>query len=168
PIDLSQRPILEGELVSVSVQFEAPAYSYLIALNPNGKDQLYLPPGQSQPRSPSAEVRFDDFGFPLTDGPGLQAFVVVASRQPLPPYETWPGTDGLRQRWKPVAADDLQGVWEYKDGQVRRLSSGARGPLAKRPGAESLAPLRDVCDYLRKLPDVETVQAIAFPVRPKG
>jgi serine/threonine protein kinase len=158
----------EDDKVRVSAQLDAPAFSYLIALNPDGKDQLYLPSDLTQPRPPSAEIRFDQCDFRLSDGPGLQAFVVVASRRPLPPYETWPGTDGLRQRWKHVAADDVQGVWEYKDGQLHHLLSGSRGPLEKRPEAESLAPFQEVCDYLRQLPDVEAVQAIAFPVRPKG
>ena len=167
-IHLSQGPIREGQRVSVSARLEAPAYSYLIALNPDGKDQLYLPRELSQPRPPSTDIRFEGFLFPLTDGPGLQAFVVVASRRALPPYENWPGTHGLRQRWRHVAADDVQGVWEYTDGQVRPVSSGARGPLERRPGAEILAPFREVCDYLRQHPDVEVVQAIAFPVRPKG
>jgi hypothetical protein len=160
--------IRESDKVVVSAQFDAPAYSHLIALNPDGKDQLYLPPEMGQPRPASAEIGFDEFDFPLTDGSGLQAFVVVASRRPLPPYEQWPGRDGLRQRWKHVAADDVYDVWEYKDGQLKRLPSGARSPLEKHPGVESLAPFRNVCDYLRQLPDIEAVQAIAFPVRPKS
>jgi serine/threonine protein kinase len=159
--------IRECDEVDVSAQLAAPAYSYLIALNPDGKDQLCHPSDQSKVPPQSTKIPFDDF-FRLTDGPGLQAFVVVASRRPLPPYEQWPARDGLRQRWRHVAADDVDDGWEYKDGQVKRLSSGARGMLVKRPGAESLALFRGICDYLQKLPDIEVVQAIAFPVRPKG
>jgi serine/threonine protein kinase len=158
----------EDDRVEVSAQLDSPGYSYLIALNPDGKDQLWYPSDASRAPSQSAEIDPGQDRFCLTDGPGLQAFVAVASRRELPPYQAWPGTDGLRQRWKHVAADDVDGVWEYKDGQLKHISSGARGPREKPPGAEAIAPFREVCEYLRKLPDVAAVQAIAFPVRPKG
>jgi serine/threonine protein kinase len=158
----------EDDRVEVLARLDAPAYSYLIALNPDGKDQLWHPEDASIAPSQAVEIGPGQDRFCLTDGPGLQAFVAVASRRPLPPYEAWSATAGLRQRWKHVAADDVGGVWEYKDGQLKHISSSSRGTREKLPGAEAVAPFREVCDYLRKLPDVAAVQAIAFPVRPKG
>ncbi len=103
----------------------------------------------------------------MTDGPGLQAFVVVSSRTPLPPFADWTAAAGLRQRWGHVAADHLEGVWGFEDGVVARLSSVPRGDLRHRPDPEELAPFRAVREYLEKLPNVEAVRGIAFPVRLK-
>jgi serine/threonine protein kinase len=166
PICLSSRTILEGDDVRVSAELDAPAYCYLIALNPDGKVQLCLPPNDSEPPGQAAEIRFEESTyFPLTDGPGLQAFVVLASPRPLPAYAQWSGSGWLKRRWQHVAADDVDGVWRH-DGRVPTLvSSVPRGPLRKRPGPP--APFDEACKYLAMLPEVETIQAIAFPVRPK-
>jgi hypothetical protein len=80
------------DLVRVQVAFSRPAYSYLIALNPNGTIQLCVPVGGIVPSLPRRELDFPEYPadyFGLTDGVGLQAFVVVASDRPLPAYESW-------------------------------------------------------------------------------
>ena len=48
------------------------------------------------------------------------------------------------------------------------VSRVSRGELRERSGATPPAPFREVCEYLATLPDIEAIQAIAFPVRPKG
>ena len=99
----------------MSARLDAPAYSYLIALNPNGAVQLWDPPEESDPPSRSAKLSFGpSVNFGLTDGAGLQAFVVVASRKPLPPFAQWNGRDGLRQHWGHVAPDEISGILDAR------------------------------------------------------
>jgi serine/threonine protein kinase len=164
----STEPFVEDDRVRVSAQLSAPAYAYLIALNPDGKDQLCrLPSDVKKPPSLLREIQLGESTyFRLTDGSGLQAFVVVASRKELPPYEKWEGRGVLRQCWRHVATDNIHGIWEFKDGKVNLISRASRGPLEKRPDVGP-APFQDVCDELKKLPDVEAIRAIAFPIRPK-
>ena len=84
---LASDPPRLKDLVRVKVTLSRPAYSYLIALNPNGTIQLFAPIGGIVPNSPRPELDFpEDPGnyFALTDGVGLQAFVVVASDRSLP------------------------------------------------------------------------------------
>ncbi len=167
PIGLSARAILVDDDVRVSVQLAAPAYCYLIALESDGDVQPCHPTAADEPPRPSAEIHFPPGAstfFGLTDGPGLQAFAVVTSRQPLPPYEKWIGRDGLKARWKPVAAD---GAWRYDDRGFTRIAGVPRGELRERSGSGPPAPFRAVCEYLEELPGVDAIQAIAFPVRSK-
>src|SRR5262249_25971592 len=99
----------------------------------------------------------------LAGEPGLQAFAVVASRQPLPSYETWGRGAELRRLWKPVQA---QVGWRFDGRRFDPILQVQRGELKKRPGPPG--PFREVCEYLATLPEVEAIQAISFPVRPMG
>ena len=165
PIGLSTQPILFDDDVRISARLDVPAYCYLIALNPDGKVQRCHPSGASEPPSPLAEIDYppDELSyFPLTDASGLQAFVLVASRKRLPPYAQWKGIDGLARLWKPATGDR---VWRYDGRRFEPISSLPRGEPRKRSGPP--APFQEVCKYLAGLPEVETVQAIAFPVRKK-
>ena len=87
----------------------------MIALNPDGKDQLFFPedPRTPPPARTQIDAPADSFiGFGLTDGVGLQGVVLVASRQPLPAYAEW--VKGLASLpWKP---DPSTGVWRF-DGE---------------------------------------------------
>src|SRR5262249_22766410 len=87
-IGVTSEPILFDDDVRVHAQLSVPAYCYLIALNPDGKVQLCEP---STPTEAPAQTDRLDYPqgtvyFPLTDGVGLQAFVLLVSRQPLPPF----------------------------------------------------------------------------------
>jgi serine/threonine protein kinase len=165
PIGLSTQPILLDDDVRVSARFDAPAYCYLIALNPDGEVQPCHPDGASVQPSPTWEIAYPSGElsyFPLTDAPGLQAFVLLASRTQLPPYAQWKGIDGLSRLWRHDTGDR---VWRYDGRRFEPISSLPRGEPRKRSGPPS--PFQEVCKYLAGLPEVETVQAIAFPVRPK-
>ena len=110
---LASDPPRLKDLVRVQVTFSRPAYSYLIALNPDGTIQLCIPAGGIVPSSPRHELDFpedpDDY-FALTDGVGLQAFVVVASDRSLPAYESWKTQVPGGLAWSPV---DREGLWTY-------------------------------------------------------
>jgi hypothetical protein len=167
PIGLSAQPVFVDDDVRVSARLDAPAYCYLIALDPDGTVEPCWPPGGAAPPR-SSGLRFPpgekDF-FGLTDGPGVQAFVLVAARRALPPHGLWKGSDGLRRRWKPAVAD---GIWAYDGRGFTLVSSVSRGEVRERSGAAPPAPFREVCEYLEDLDEVEAVQALAFPVRPKA
>ncbi len=158
-------PIVQGDKILVTARLDTSLYCYVIALAPDGKDYHCFPPGIGDSPVQTAEIDSDHL-YPLTDGSGLHAFVVVASRNPLPPFKEWQGRAGLRLHWKHVAADEVRGVWEYSDGRVRRPRSASRGDLEKLPQLGP-APFREVCDYLAKRPEFVAIRAIAFAVEPK-
>ena len=155
---------LDAEM-RISARLDAPAHGYLIAMDPDGRVQLCHPgEGELPPRS--EEIRFrDGQSYVLTGRTGLQAFVVVALREPLPPFETWPGNAGLRRLWRPC---DAAHAWSYDGRRFDTISAVPRGELRDRSGPDVPAPFREVCEYLAALPGIEAVRAIAFPVRPKG
>jgi hypothetical protein len=154
------------DLVRVSATLSRPAYAYLIALNADGKDQLCLPAGGRSPGPPRRELDFpedpkDYFG--LTDGAGVQAFVLVASDRPLPAYEAWKSQLPGGLAWSPPVGDTL---WTY-DGppasDPARRRGRVRGEIVRRQAApEALVSL---CDRLRQSPGVAAVHAVAFPVK---
>ena len=123
-----------GDDVQVSAKLDAPAYVYVIALNPDGKDMLCLPAHESKPPSLAREISFGELAFPLNDGSGQQAFVVLASRNPLPVYDDWKqGKEGkaVLGRWRPVAADNAPGVWEFNDGETQPPVARLAGPTGE-------------------------------------
>jgi hypothetical protein len=156
-----------NDLVKVRITLSRPAYTYLIALNPDGEDQLCVP---EEGRSPDAPLRLFDFPeqgkyFHLTDGVGVQAFVLVASDRPLPAYEAWKSQIPGGLAWSPpVGASDA--VWTY-DGLTidpARGRSKFRGDIVRRETAPEV--LVNLCDRLRRSPEISAVHAVAFPVKP--
>jgi hypothetical protein len=160
----------EKDLVRVSARLDRPAYCYVIAFTPDGHDQLYYPPDRDVPPPKSAEIDYpgDEGSYlPLTEGAGLQAFVVVASNEPLPPYERWRA--GLGDiPWRPTQAD---GVWR-SDGRglelamagTARSRSPDRGGPTEQP--QPPTPLSQLHRFLTTRPGVAAVRTLAFPVKP--
>jgi serine/threonine protein kinase len=147
--------------VRVSARLSAPGYCYLIALNPDGSIQLCSTAKAGVAPSPTDEIVYPpdiDKYYGLTDGTGLQAFVLVASRVPLPPFDTWPARAGLT--WAAAAPGE---AWRYDGHDFTPLGERTRG--IERPVATAApAPFAAVCRYLSRLKDVDAVQATAFPV----
>ena len=148
--------------VRVEARLNAPAYCYLIALNPDGSTQPcpksagHAAPGRTAAIVYPAEA--DDY-YGLTDGTGLQAFVLVASRRPLPPFDSWPARAGLP--WTAAVAGE---AWRYDGRDFAPLDDSVRG--TERRVFPAPAPFAATCRYLSRLPGVDAVQAIAFPVLP--
>ncbi len=146
--------------VRVQVQLSIPAHCFLIALNPNGTIQLCYP--QSPEVAPVATSTIDYpsdplTGFGLTDGAGTQAFVLVASAQPLPAYREWTRKLGDLS-WKPAP---IENVWQYNG-----RSFGRDTPRGEVRLLSDLPPsLEAACRALRAGPGVEAIQALAFPVQ---
>jgi serine/threonine protein kinase len=148
--------------VRFHVHLSAPAYCYLIALNPDGKDQLCQPQDETirPPRAQALAYPADaDVYFGLTDGAGVQAFVLLASRRPLPTYADWKATTGPLP-WRREQAD---GVWQFDGTRFRRLDV-SRGEERVRGGPPAV--LEELGTFLRARPEADAVAAVAFPVKP--
>ena len=151
--------------IKIKYRLSAPAYCYLIALNPDGSVDLCPKDQADKEPKPTSEIVYPaeaDVRYGLTDGAGLQAFVLVASRRPLPAFAAWPARSDLP--WKPVSAE---GVWRFDGRELARLGDGRRG-TERRVSSAAPAPLAAVCDYLSRCPGVDAVQATAFPVLAEG
>ncbi len=166
-------PVRVGDDVRVEVQFSEPVYVYLLALNTDGSVQLGLPESEAEPPPPTDRLvlypNWVDY-FTLTEGPGVQAFVAVASRQPLPAYSDWrPGPAALN--WGHTEA---AGVWRY-DGQqfTPDLPSGSGATTGQGDGMRGTKtrrvpePFEAACRFLRDRTGVDAVEAVAFRVLPK-
>jgi hypothetical protein len=112
----------------------------LIALNPNGTFQ-YCPSALERTAPPlTDEIVYPSPGsgdlYGLTDGAGLQAFVLLASRRPLPAFAQWPARTGLI--WKATTAEE---IWKF-DGQDFTSLRYLRRGTERRPVEDAPPPLR--------------------------
>jgi serine/threonine protein kinase len=161
-IGVLSRAVRFDDNVRVRARLSAPGYCYLIALNPDGSVQLCPKAQENTPPSVQSEIVYpaDPEGYyGLTEGTGLHAFVVVASRKPLPAFDSWPARTGL-----PWNSTSSGGAWRF-DGQ-HFVYLGSPDRSERRIPATAPAPFADVCRYLSELPEVHMVQAMAFPVLP--
>jgi CHAT domain len=165
---LARDPPLFKDLLRIQATLSPPAYSYLIALNPNGTIQLCATAGGAVPSTPRGKLIFpdnpDDY-FGLTDGVGLQAFVVVAFDHSLPAYESWKAQVPGGLAWSSV---DREGFWTYDSAELseaKRVRGELRGDILRRESASEV--LIDLCDRIRRSPGVTLVRAVAFPVKPE-
>jgi hypothetical protein len=155
-----------NDLLRVRVSLSRPAYGYLIALNPNGKDELCRTAGGR-----SSDARWREFDFPedpkdyfgLTDGAGVQAFVLVASDRPLPEYDAWKSQVPSGLSWSPPDGDALWTDGDPPPADPSRRRGQLRGEIIRRRAAPD--GLVGLCDRLRKSPGVAAVRAVAFPVK---
>jgi hypothetical protein len=151
-----------NERVGVEAVLSEPAYVYLIAFNPAPKPEArqQLVPRAEADRPPEKRDELDRQTLRLNDGEGLQAFAVLASRQPLPAYADWqkqhpvpwertPATSGVVWR---AAGGPVEGF--YEDG-FDRATEEAKGDKAV---------IRDLARQLRAIPGVEAVAVISFAV----
>jgi tRNA A-37 threonylcarbamoyl transferase component Bud32 len=153
------------DMVRVSARLSRPAYCYLIAFNPDGQDQLCYPNDANTPPTRLMRLNYPldpENGFRLNDGTGLQAFVLIVTRQRLPSFAQWQSTFGTLP-WQQIHA---AGVWS-SDGEGQLQAHGIeRGTIEHMVRARPLlAPFEHVCQSLKNRPGIETIQAWAFPVK---
>src|SRR5262249_55725879 len=109
------RDVREKDSVRFEIELNERAYCYLIAFNPGG-DKLEQPLYPDEGEIPQATDRLDlplaeDDSFGLTDGPGLQAFVLVAAPEPLPAYDVW--KQNRTPIWGKMRPPNAWGIWQY-------------------------------------------------------
>jgi serine/threonine protein kinase len=166
-VGVTARDIWQNDSIQILAQFSKPAYCYLVAFNPDGREQLCLPskpdddpaPDLIPPRTkelcyPTSPER----GFSLDDGPGMQAFVLLASAQPLPAYARWQREVGVAP-WQKAQGN---GIWRFdgkdfepgnKRGKVREMNT-----LPK--------PLVELYRFFQNSTRIEAFRVISFPVKP--
>jgi hypothetical protein len=152
--------ILRGEL-------SEPAYCYLIAYRPNGTEELCFPERESEPPALTDQPGYgsvtDNVAYNLTEGVGLEVFMLVVSRKRLPAYTAWRTARGASP-WRSTPA--LPGlVWRY-DGEeltycTEAMAAGQRGKGRDIQGGGLVGQL---AAWLRQAPDIDTVAGLGFPV----
>jgi len=158
--------------VTVRAEVSEPAHSFLIALRPDGTDELcdpdnedLPPPLKQQPLYPPPAK--SDERYRLSEGAGLYAFALVVSRQPLPPYREWKKQHGPMP-WAAKLPYEPGVVWRDDDQGLQPLladdPAGTRGKGVKARG--SGGPVATLARWLRGLPGVDAVTLEAFPVEP--
>jgi Protein kinase domain len=174
-----------GDDVRIEADFNEPLYAYLIAFNADGKEQLLLPATQRRQYQTDEEampeamrslvfphpgrVNFTEGNKPAVwilndeEKGGTQAFVVVASRKPLPSYAEWKRMRG-EAKW--VRDPKCIGVWGYGEGKLFTMLAGQRQDRGKEGVEKGVPALEALCGSLTK-GQVEAVNALAFQVKPK-
>jgi serine/threonine protein kinase len=149
------------DAVRVHVELNNPAYCFLIAFNPDATEQpcpadSAAPPGQTTSFVYPRGNRYFNVG----SDSGLQVFVLVVSRAPLPGYRDW-RRQACAAPWpKETAAAPAEGVWEYNG----RWVAGVRGQEEERSGP--LEALTALCRFFEtSFPGVDAVRLLAFPVK---
>lgn len=152
-----------NDRVEPTAELSEPAYAYLLAFNPADKPDALeqFIPADAADRSPEkGELLDPGKRIRLDDGEGLQAFAVVASRQPLPPYNEWRKRRGPAPWTRTGATTDM--VWRADgtrvDEQRRTVTRGFEEKAGDRLAVERLAR------WLKEQPGIDAVAVAAFAV----
>jgi serine/threonine protein kinase len=154
--------------VKVHVILSKPAYFYLIAYLPNGKDALCFPknpdeepPLQTELIYPQEERNY----FGLNDGIGLEAFVLLASEEPLPPYGQW------QIHNQPIPWQDqrnvfitTEGVWVGDAEEIRLVCNENRGERERAGPPTTVDALHR---FFKNQPGLAALRVVVFPVAEK-
>ncbi len=152
--------------VRITATLDRRGYAYVLGLNPDGKVQSCYPEDPQIPPPFSAQIDTPSNpkeGFGLTDGVGLQSYVLIVSSKPLPGFNDWRRKVG-NLPWKAIQAE---GVWWF-DGRkwIAEKSRGGSRPL----GDLDLPPkpLEDTRELLQSRPEAETIRVRAFPIKDRS
>jgi hypothetical protein len=137
---------------------------------PEQEDQP--PPATSDPRYPR---KGKDVEYGLTDGTGLQVFILAASRRPLPSYQEWKAVHG-QAPWnkEKLPAELAETVWRDKglglEGWTQRhpFHPGAL-PINRGKDVEKLGigPLVRLKRWWTDKQEIEKVAVLAVTVGPR-
>ena len=159
----------ENDDIQIQADFSEPVYCFLVAFNPDGVKQLCFPRDSSVAQSePIQALRYPadaDSAFGLTDGVGQQAFVLYASRTPLPSFETWQ-TELITASWP---SPEITGNWWYQAGQLQVMVDPlSTSPLTRGVERRTKTPtsFKAWCDALRQA-EKSDVRGVTFSVQPK-
>jgi serine/threonine protein kinase len=160
---------VKDDKVQIEVELSEPAFAYLLALDPadDPTKRVHLCPRADEGVAPVARVRWTypagTVKYRLDDGAGLQAFALVASRQPLPAWVEW------RRRAPDLAWDKVPAtsgfVWR-DDGMGLRVGRAQGDVRGTEVASKEDAQLRELGRRLRSAPGVEAVALLGFAVDP--
>ncbi len=163
-------PMVEDD-IQVNAEFSQPVYCFLIALNPDGTKQLCYPNHPLAIQSmPISNLRFPEneaSAFGLTDGTGIQAFMLLTSRKPLPAYEQWNG-ELKDASWPP---SDAIGEWIYMQGKLQSVTHPVRNQHRVSRGViramKQPTAFKQLCDTMHA-PGVFEVNSVLFEVQTRS
>lgn len=94
-----------GDQVTLNVEFNRPAYAYLVAFRPDGVMELIYPNLESDLPELRQRIQYPDANnlgnhYGLSEGAGLWVFAVAASDQPLPAFQEW--AESKPDSWVPA------------------------------------------------------------------
>jgi len=166
-----------GEYIRGTLELDRPAWTYVVALNPDGSTNLCYPGVDDVAPTAADRIEFprtpDDRRavIGLTDGLGWQCFLLVLSSEPLGEFRSWHERHlaDLALPHLPLsnAAEAESGLWEYDGCELRPVpaASTERGPIVP---LDRAPPALDA--LVHRLADVlppdgpATLHLIAFPV----
>jgi serine/threonine protein kinase len=160
--------------VKVRGELSQPAYSYLLAFAPDGSIVPCAPRDEAarpqQTREAGLPVDAQGDTYYLTEGTGLQAFALVVSREPLPPFAELVRKHG-RPPWPAGPVSGTPGIVWSHDGQWLRTrdrddTTGTRAVGKSRKATGGGSHVEDLARWLRALPDIDAVAVEAFTVEP--
>ncbi len=167
--------INEGDALRFIARFNEPAYVYLVALAASGGESFLCWPETGSAAPPPIEsLEYPPPGpegeqvlWNLEEGPGLHAFAMVVSAEPLPPFGQWSSAVGTLP-WPEdtgLALADGTGALTpivlTRGGEQRLGGSRAPGERRVLPG-----PIESLSAHLRRLgPPLESL-AYVVPVQP--
>jgi serine/threonine protein kinase len=154
-----------GDKMKIEVQLSEPAHAYLVVLKPDGKRLVALPQPFTEP-----PPKQDTYHYPaalrvsylLDSGAGLEAFLFIASRNPLPTFEEWRKDHGPL----PWRRDIKEKYAFYCDGP--KLSQiGAKRGSGDAP-TDELSVLEKLQEHLKSVPNIEVFAFYAIPVEKRA
>jgi hypothetical protein len=181
----------------VKVRLNRPAYCYLIAYNTDGTEQALYPEAPDSSPEALQEINYPAAGqppFQFDEGPGLQAFALIVSRDQLPPFPSWK-MQGRAVVWAKMPPQHACGTWWSDGNYARALDRRTQRNVGLHPsvvvslaslrldGTPSLGALpwggwyaagqydgpmrraRDLARSLRNKPGADVVEVQAFAVR---
>jgi len=173
------QPRLGDRLGRIEAELSEPAQAYLIAYRPDGQEDLCWPPEEDQPPPAVTGPRYPrpglDVDYELSDGTGLQVFVLAASRRPLPAYREWKVAHG-KAPWNKEKLPEVlaEVVWRDRglglDGWTSQHPFRPGGtPINRGKDAEKLGigPLVRLKHWWREQEAIEVVAVLALTVGPR-
>lgn len=162
----------EGDAVQFRARLSRPAYCYWIAFRPDGVQELCFPEDSNKPPPLTDEPKYpaedpDHVVYGLTDGVGIQAFAIVVSDEPLPPYRAWCARRGTSP-WQATRGAPLSSIVVHAADWVEEFplddTHQTRGAGMRVQGASS--GLDDLVAWLRADSQSVALEVWALPVLP--
>lgn len=157
---------LLGDEVTLRATLSRPGYAYLLTLDTDGTATLRSPASPGVPPQRLENILFPadpTATYHLSDGPGLQGFLLVVSDDPLPAWNEYAARHGS-PTW--AALSDLpSAVWVYDGLAVGAYAQGGatRGEIRPRSGVPQ--PVADIVAWAAPQKGKTTARMVAFPVR---